>query len=294
MAGDGEVEGLRELPGGDHLGADGEAEGDAAPGGRAEGLDGDVVPDGRERDGGGVDVGGKVLAVGGLHEEVGDEVPAVRGRAEAGGDALPVLADLRAEVEAEGGRFGSLGVEVHGPVVLAPRLVAGREDGVELALAGGAQLERRAGGAENLGADERGGVGGSLHAENGVRVARAHLVPLVRLDLPELADRTADRNGDRRRGRVVGFDEEGLQERPREDIRVERAADLGRPSGRKIRRGEFEVRAHARADDVGHVDRPLAVVPQCRRQDRPLDLRPLAEVELGGRKANGCGSIKCF
>ena len=289
VVGDGEVEGLRELPGGDHLGADGEAEGDAAPGGRAEGLDGDVVPNGRERDGGGIDVGGKVLAVGGLHEEVGDEVPAVRGRAEAGGDALPMLADLRAEVEAEGGRFGALGVEVHGPVVLAPRLVAGREDGVELALAGGAQLERRAGGAEDLGADERGGVRRGLHAENGVRIARAHLVPLVRRHLPKLPDRTADRNGDRRRGGVVGLEEEGLQERPREDVRVERAANLGRTAGREIRRGEFKVRAHARADDIGHVDRPVAVVPQRRRQHRPLDLRPFAEVEGGGREDDGGG-----
>lgn len=282
VVGDGEVEGLRELPRGDHFGADGEAEGDAAPGGRTEGLDGDVVPDGRERDGVGIDVGGKVLAVGGLHEEVGDEVPAVHGRAEAGGDALPVLADLLAEVEAEGGRFGSLGVEVHGPVVLAPRLVAGREDGVELALADGAQLERRAVRAEDLGADERGGVRRGLHAENGVRVASAHLVPLVRLDLPELADRTADRNGDRGRGRVVGLDKEGLQERSREDVRVERAADLGRTAGREIRRGEFKVRAHARADDACHVGRPLAVVSQRRRQNRPLDLRPLAKVEKGG------------
>ena len=279
MVGDGEVEGLRELPGGDHLGADGEAEGDAAPGGRAEGLDGNMVPNGRERDGGGIDVGGEVLAVGGLHEEVGDEVPAVHGRAEAGGDALPMLADLLAEVEAEGGRLGALGVEVHGPVVLAPRLVAGREDGVELALAGGAQLERRASGAEDLGADERGSVRRGLHAENGVRLARSHLVPLVRRHFPKLPDRTADWNGDRRRGRIVGLDEEGLQERPREDVRVERAADLSRPSGRKIRRGEFKVRAHARADDVGHVDRPIAVVPQRRRQHRPLEFRPLAEVK---------------
>lgn len=283
MVGDGEVEGLRELPRGDHLGADGEAEGDAAPGGRTEGLDGDVVPDGRERDGVGIDVDGKVLAVGGLHEEVGDEVPAVHGRAEAGGNALPMLADLLAEVEAEGGRFGALGVEVHGPVVLAPRLVAWREDGVELALADGAQLERSAGGAENLGADERGGVRRGLHAENGVRLARAELVPLVRLDLPELADRATDRNGDRGRCGVVGLDEEGLQERPREDVRVERAADLGRTAGREVRRGEFKVRAHARANDVGHVDRPVAVVPQCRRQHWPLDLRHLAEVKLGGR-----------
>ena len=282
MIGDGDVEGLGELPGGDHLGADGEAEGDAAPGGRADGLDGDVVPFGGDRDRGGVDVGGKVLAVGGLHEEVGDEVPAVRGRAEAGGDALPVLADLRAEVEAEGGRFGALGVEVHGPVVLPPRLVAGSEDGVEHALAGGAQLERRASGAEDLGADERGSVRRGLHAENGVRLARAHLVPLVRRHLPKLPDRAADRNGDRGRGGIVGLDEEGLQKRPREDVRVERAADLRRSSGRKVRRGEFEVCAHARADDVGHVDRPLAVVPQRRRQHRPLDLRHLAEVERGG------------
>ena len=287
MAGDGEVECLGKLPRGDHLGADGEAQGDAAPGGRAEGLDGNVVPDGRERDGGGGDVGGKVLAVGGLHEEVSDEVPAVHGRAEAGGDALPVLADLRAEVEAEGGRFGSLGVEVHGPVVLASRLVAGREDGVELALAGGAQLERRAVRSEDFTADERGGVRRGLHAENGVRVARAHLVPLVRRHFPKLPDRTADRNRDRGRGRVVGLDEEGLQERPREDVRVERAADLGRPSGRKIRRGEFEIRAHARADDVGHVDRPVAIVPQHRRQHRPLDLRSLAEVERRRRNQHG-------
>ncbi len=237
VAGDGEVEGLGKLPRGDHLGADGEAQGDAAPGGRAEGLDRDVVPDGRERDGGGIDVGGEVLAVGGFHKEVGDEVPAVHGRAEAGGDALPMLADLRADMEAEGGRLSALGVEVHGPVVLAPRLVSGREDGVELALAGGAQLERRADGAEDLGADERGGVRRGLHAENGVRVARAELVPLVRLDLPEFADRAADRNGDRRRGRVVGLEEEGLQERTREDVRVERAADLGRTAGREVRRG---------------------------------------------------------
>ena len=167
-------------------------------------------------------------------------------------------------------------------MVLAPRLVSGREDGVELALAGGAQLKRRAGGTEDLGSHERGGVRCGLHAEDGVRVARAHLMPLVRLDLPELADRTADRNGDRGRGGVVGLEEEGLQEQTREDVRVERAADLGRTAGREIRRGEFEGRAHARADDVGHVDRPVAVVPQGRRQHRLLDLRPLSEVERGG------------
>ena len=99
-------------------------------------------------------------------------------------------------------------------MVLAPRLVSGREDGVELALTGGAQLERRAVRSEDLGSHERGSVRRGLHAENGVRVARAYLVPLVRLDLPEFADQAADRNGDRRRGRIVGFDEEGFQERP--------------------------------------------------------------------------------
>ena len=63
-------------------------------------------------------------------------------------------------------------------------------------------------------------------------------------------------------------------------VRVNRAANLGRTAGREVRRGEFKVRAHARANDVGHVARPVTIVPQCRRQHRTLDLRLLAEVKL--------------
>lgn len=104
-----------------------------------------------------------------------------------------------------------------------------------------------------------------LHAEDGVCVARANLEPLVRINLPEFTHRATNRDGYRRRGGVVCLDEEGFLERPRKDVRIQCATDFGRTAWREIRRGEIQIGAYACANDIGHMDDLVTVIPQRRR-----------------------------